>query len=67
MNLYQRNPQEYLNSIADKLDRLNKADGRDPKQPKSGGGYGFNDPGYMDPMQWQGQAALEYMKKNPRP
>ena len=66
MNLYQRNPQEYINSIADKLDRLKKADGSHGQQAQSSRGYGFNDPGYVDPMQWQGQAALEYMKKNPR-
>lgn len=55
MNLYQRNPQEYLNMISEKLDRLNLANPRSQNQ--------IHDPGFMDPMEWQGRAAIEHMKK----
>lgn len=55
---------EFIKAIADKLDRLNKAAGT-PVNPHNGHyeDPGMNDPGYMDPLQWMGQAAIDYMNK----
>jgi hypothetical protein len=60
--------QEYLDSIRRKLDAMNKASGIDPtnRQVQPGGVYG--EPKMTDPMEWAGQAAIEYLKskgKNP--
>lgn len=66
MNQYQRDTQSYLRAISDKLDRLKKAD---PNSKYSGQHHmnnPMNDPGYMDPMEWQAKAAMEYMNRNNR-
>ncbi len=60
--------QEYLDSIKRKLDSMNKVAGVDPtnRQVQPGGVYG--EPKMTDPMEWAGQAAIEYLKskgKNP--
>ncbi len=60
--------QEYLDSIRRKLDSMNKVAGVDPtnRQVQPGGVYG--EPKMTDPMEWAGQAAIEYLKsmgKNP--
>jgi len=60
--------QEYLDSIKRKLDSMNKVAGVDPSshQVQQGGVYG--EPKFSDPMEWAGQAAIEYLKskgKNP--
>jgi len=60
--------QEYLDSIRRKLDSMNKVAGVDPtnRQVQQGGVYG--EPKMSDPMNWAGQAAIEYLKskgKNP--
>ena len=60
--------QEYLDMIKGRLDAMNKASGVDPqsKSMQQGGVYG--EPKMMDPMQWAGQAAIEYLRskgKNP--
>lgn len=56
---------EYLKAIADKLERLNKASHGSPEPMRAKGGR-QNDPDSVDPMQWMGQAALDYLnnKKN---
>ena len=56
---------EYLKAISDKLERLNKASHGSPKPLQAMGRQ--NDPDSVDPMQWMGQAALDYLnnkKKN---
>lgn len=60
--------QEYLDMIKGKLDAMNKAAGVDPNpsQVQHGGVYG--EPKMADPMDWAGQAAIEYLRskgKNP--
>lgn len=60
--------QEYLDMIKGRLDAMNKASGIDPnsRQGQHGGVYG--EPKMQDPMEWAGQAAIEYLKskgKNP--
>jgi len=60
--------QEYLDSIKRKLDSMNKVAGVDPtnRPVQQGGVYG--EPKMTDPMEWAGQAAIEYLKsrgKNP--
>jgi hypothetical protein len=57
---------EYLKAISDKLERLNKASHGSPEPIMAKGGR-QNDPDSVDPMQWMGQAALDYLnnkKKN---
>lgn len=54
--------------IKGKLDAMNKAAGIDPnsRHVQQGGVYG--EPKMTDPMEWAGQAAIEYLKskgKNP--
>jgi hypothetical protein len=61
--LYQRDPQSYIKAIADKLDRLQKAD-PNSKSKQHHQVNPMNDPGYMDPMEWQGRAAQEFMRRN---
>lgn len=60
--------QQYLDMIKGKLDAMNKAAGIDPnsRHVQQGGVYG--EPKMTDPMEWAGQAAIEYLKskgKNP--
>lgn len=60
--------QEYLEMIKGKLDAMNKASGVDPglRQGQHGGVYG--EPKMTDPMEWAGQAAMDYLRskgKNP--
>lgn len=60
--------QEYLELIKGKLDAMNKASGINPSQGgfQPGGVYG--EPKVSDPMQWAGQAAIDYLRskgKNP--
>ena len=60
--------QEYLDMIRGRLDAMNKAAGVDPtqRQIQQGGVYG--EPKLSDPMEWAGQAAIEYLRskgKNP--
>lgn len=52
---------EYLEAIKDKLERLNKASHGSPKPLQAMGRQ--NDPDSVDPLQWMGQAALDYMNK----
>jgi hypothetical protein len=54
MNLYQTNTREYLSLISEKLDRLNTS--------STGKQNHHQDPSFMDPLEWQGRAAIEYMK-----
>jgi len=54
--------QEYLNLIIDKLSRLNKAD-HGNNEPINKPTHLTHDPDAVDILQWQGQAAIDYMKK----
>ena len=59
---------DYIEAIKAKLDAMNKVAGVDPtnRQSQQGGVYG--EPKMSDPMDWAGQAAIEYLKskgKNP--
>ncbi len=59
---------EYLESIRAKLDAMNKASGFDPTQKPQTQGQVYGEPKMMDPMEWQGRAAIEYLRskgKNP--
>jgi hypothetical protein len=51
---------EYLEAIKDKLERLNKASHGSP-EPLQAMGRQQNDPDSVDPLQWMGQAGLDYM------
>ena len=53
---------EYLKAIADKLERLNVASHGSPQPIKAQGGF-KKDPDSVDPLQWMGQAALDFMNK----
>jgi hypothetical protein len=60
--------QQYLDMIKGKLDSMNKASGVNPSlsHAQQGGVYGESK--MTDPMDWAGQAAIEYLKsqgKNP--
>lgn len=60
--------QEYLDMIKGRLDAMNKASGVDPHQRHAHQGPVYGEPKMMDPMDWAGQAAMEYLKskgKNP--
>ena len=60
--------QQYLDSIKSKLDSLNKAAGVDPSMKPSQMGQFYGETKMQDPMDWTGQAAIEYLKskgKNP--
>jgi hypothetical protein len=63
MNQYQKDPQSYIQAIADKLDRLKKVD-PNTKQSQNHLHNHMQDPGYMDPLEWQGRAAMEFMNRN---
>ena len=52
---------EYLEAIKDKLERLNKASHGSPEPLQATGRQ--NDPDSVDPLQWMGQAGLDYMNK----
>lgn len=62
MNQYQRDPQSYIQAIADKLDMLKKADPNSRKTHQTQNP--MQDPGYMDPLEWQGRAAMEFMSRS---
>ena len=60
--------QDYIEMIKGKLDAMNKASGVDPTQRHGQQGGVYGEPKMMDPMEWAGQAAIEYLKskgKNP--
>jgi len=60
--------QEYLDSIKRKLDSMNKVAGVDPTNRQVQPGSVYGEPKMTDPMDWAGQAAIEYLKskgKNP--
>ena len=60
--------QDYIEMIKGKLDAMNKASGVDPNQRHAQQGSVYGEPRMMDPMEWQGKAAIEYLKskgKNP--
>lgn len=67
--MFQNGPSpEYLDAIKSKLDSMNKAAGIDPSMRNSAGGQVYGEPRFMDPMEWAGQAAMEYLRskgKNP--
>jgi hypothetical protein len=50
---------EYLEAIKDKLERLNKASHGSPEPLQATGRQ--QDPDSVDPLQWMGQAALDYL------
>lgn len=54
--------QEYLDMIKGRLDAMNKASGVDPNQRHVQQGSVYGEPKMMDPMDWAGQAAIEYLK-----
>jgi hypothetical protein len=59
--------QDYLEMIKRKLDSMNKLSGEDPNQ-KTSQGQIYGEPKFQDPMDWAGQAAINYLKskgKNP--
>ena len=59
--------QEYIDMIKGKLDAMNRTSGSNPSQNQSYQG-GVIEPKLMDPMEWQGRAAMEYLRsrgKNP--
>ncbi len=53
---------EYLKAIKDKLERLNKASHGSP-DPIQAQGRQQKDLDSVDPMQWMGQAGLDYLNK----
>lgn len=58
---------DYIESIKAKLDKMNKAAGVDPGY-KSHQGQVYGETRMQNPMDWAGQAAVEYLKakgKNP--
>ena len=60
--------QEYLEMIKGKLDAMNKASGVDPSLRQGQHGSVYGEPKMTDPMEWAGQAAIEYLRskgKNP--
>lgn len=56
-------PKEYLEYIKNKLDAMNKMSGFNPDLQKQ---KQVVDPGYIDPLDMMGRAAIKYMqnKKN---
>jgi hypothetical protein len=60
--------QDYIEMIKGKLDAMNKASGVDPNPRHAQQGSVYGEPKMMDPMDWAGQAAIEYLRsqgKNP--
>ena len=60
--------QDYIEMIKGKLDAMNKASGVDPSQGNFQQGGVYGEPKMTDPMEWAGQAAIEYLRskgKNP--
>jgi hypothetical protein len=60
--------QEYLDMIKGRLDAMNQALGIDPNSRHGHPGGVYGEPRMADPMDWAGQAAIEYLKskgKNP--
>jgi hypothetical protein len=60
--------QDYIEMIKGKLDAMNKASGVDPNQRHAQQGSVYGEPKMTDPMDWAGQAAIEYLRsqgKNP--
>lgn len=60
--------QDYIEMIKGKLDAMNKASGVDPNQRYTQQGSVYGEPKMVDPMDWAGQAAIEYLRsqgKNP--
>ena len=58
---------DYIEAIKAKLDAMNKVAGVDPSS-KSQQGQVYGETRSQDPMDWAGQAAIEYLKskgKNP--
>lgn len=53
---------DYLKAISDKLERLNVASHGTP-QPLQAKGDFKKDPDSIDPLQWMGQAALDFLNK----
>ncbi len=53
---------EYLKAISDKLERLNVASHGTPEPVKAKGDF-KKDPDSIDPLQWMGQAALDFLNK----
>lgn len=54
--------------IKGRLDAMNKSAGVDPQSRTVHQGRVYGEPKMMDPMNWAGQAAIEYLKskgKNP--
>ena len=54
--------EEYLKAISDKLERLNVASHGSPDPAKAKGVF-QKDPDSADPLQWMGQAALDFLNK----
>jgi hypothetical protein len=60
--------QDYIEMIKGKLDAMNKASGVDPNQRHAQQGSVYGEPKMTGPMDWAGQAAIEYLRsqgKNP--
>ena len=53
---------DYLKAISDKLERLNVASHGSPEPAQAQRTF-KKDPDYVDPMQWMGQAALDFLNK----
>jgi hypothetical protein len=53
---------DYLKAISDKLERLNVASHGTPEPVKAKGDF-KKDPDSIDPLQWMGQAALDFLNK----
>lgn len=60
---------QYINSIVDKLERLNVADHgtKTPINTKNSEGSSYLEPKLEDPLQWMGRAAIEYMNRQNNP
>jgi hypothetical protein len=58
------NPQ-YINSVIDKLERLNLANHgtKSPINTNNSEGSSYLEPKLEDPLQWMGRAAIEYMNR----
>ena len=54
--------QDYIEMIKGKLDAMNKASGVDPNQRYAQQGSVYGEPKMTDPMDWAGQAAIEYLR-----
>lgn len=53
---------DYLKAISDKLERLNVASHGTPEPVKAKGDF-KKDLDSIDPLQWMGQAALDFLNK----